>query len=233
MSAKHVYASAARSTGRALSKAGLLPPTAPARERRLRHWLYSLPRVHDSVAIGELDVPWWTYKAIDWVDAWLLARPRPIRVFEYGAGASTAFLIRRADEVHSVESHAGFADSIRPMLTAAGGGSLIVREPVPSAAPVIGSQKPGFAGQDFARYVAAIDEAGGSFDLIVIDGRAREACLTAAIPHLKDDGVIVYDNTHRARYRESIRASGLRERAFAGLTPTLPYPDRTSILTRS
>ena len=68
------------------------------------------------------------------------------------------------------------------------------------------------------------------FDLIVVDGRAREAAMRAAIPHLAPDGLIVFDNSHRKRYQEAIAESGLSEQVFRGLTPSLPYPDRTSLL---
>ncbi len=90
--AKLVYAASARGTGRFLARTDLLGSSPPDRDARLRHWAFSLTRVHDSLAIAELDVPWWTYRAIDIVEAWLAAHPRPIRVFEYGAGASTLWL---------------------------------------------------------------------------------------------------------------------------------------------
>ena len=73
----------------------MFPANNPSRDDRLKHWVVSLTKVHDFKAIAELGVPWWTYRAIDVVDAWLSARPHPIRVFEYGSGASTLWL---ADE---------------------------------------------------------------------------------------------------------------------------------------
>jgi len=231
--AKTAYAAGARQAGRALTKVGVLGDEAPARDHRWRHWAYSLTKVHDSLAIAELDVPWWTYRAIDVVDAWLSARPHPIRVFEYGSGASTLWLARRADEVHSVEHHAGFAEHIRPTLEKHPNIDFHVVEAVKSSAPAVPSAKEGHSGLDFADYVATIDKVGGSFDLIVIDGRAREACLTAAIPRLAAGGIIVYDNSRRARYERAIAASGLTEQRLRGLTPTLPYPDQTSVLTTS
>jgi hypothetical protein len=229
-SLKSAYVSSARAVGRGLTKAGLVSASTPPREARLRHWAHSLTRVHDVEAMNQFDMPWWTYRAISYVDQWLAARTEPVRVFEYGSGASTAYLRRRADEVYSVENHASFAELIAPMLAQAGGCHLEVREGVPSEHPLIGSKKPGYENQDFSHYVAVIDEVGGEFDLIVIDGRAREACLVAAVPHLKNDGIIIFDNTHRGRYRKAIKASGLQERRLFGLTPTLPYPDQTSIL---
>jgi hypothetical protein len=229
--AKTAYAAVARQTGRALSKIGVLGDDAPPREHRIRHWAYSLTKVHDSLAIAELDVPWWTYRAIDVVDSWLAARPHPIRVFEYGSGASTLWLARRADDVHSVEHHVGFAEHIRPTLEKHPNIDFHVVEAVKSSSPAVPTAKEGHAGLDFADYVATIDKVGGSFDLIVIDGRAREACLVAALPRLAPDGIIVYDNSRRARYQRAIAAAGVTERRLRGLTPTLPYPDQTSVLT--
>jgi predicted O-methyltransferase YrrM len=96
--------------------------------------------------------------------------------------------------------------------------------------PAVPSAKSGYAGLDFSDYVAAIKHVPGTFDLVVIDGRAREACLGAALPRLAPGGVIVYDNTRRARYRRAIAAAGVTEHHFRGLTPALPYPDQTSLL---
>ena len=230
--AKTVYAAGARYTGNALTRVGVLGPRPPARDHRFRHWAYSLTRVHDSLAMAELDVPWWTYRAIDVVEAWLESHSRPIRVFEYGSGASTLWLAKRSDQVHSVEHHRGFGEHIGPTLAKAGNVDFRIVEPVPSATPTVPSAKEGHAGLDFADYVATIDKVGGDFALIVIDGRAREACLTAALPHLATDGMIVFDNTRRRRYRAAIAQADVVERRLPGLTPTLPYPDETSLLWR-
>jgi methyltransferase family protein len=227
---KAAYVRGARAAGRALTGLGILPHTPPDRRDRLRHWLTSLTRVHDSLAIAELDVPWWTYGAIDVVDAWLRARRRPIRVFEFGSGASTLWLARRADEVHTVEHHAEFAARMGPVFAAYRGIRLHRVEAPASARPRVPSGKAGHQGLDFADYVATIDRVGGRFDLVVVDGRAREACLRASLPHLAADGLVVFDNSGRRRYRRAIAESGLLERRFAGLTPTLPYPEQTSLL---
>src|SRR4051794_2778280 len=71
--AKEYYAKAANAAGNVLQRAGILNDQPPPREHRLRHWAFSLGRVHDSLAIAALDVPWWTYDAIDAVSDWLLA----------------------------------------------------------------------------------------------------------------------------------------------------------------
>ncbi len=228
--AKAAYTATLRGAGHALDRAGLLPADAPPRERRVRHWAYSLTRVHDSAALAELDVPWWTYRAIDAVEAWLAGRPEPGRVFEYGSGASTLWLARRAGEVHSVEHDRGFAELLAPHLAGQPRIDLQVVAPVAAEHPVLASAKEGYAGLDFAAYVAAIDRVDGDFDLVVIDGRARAECLRRAVPRLRPGGTIVFDNSRRARYRPAIAACGLVEQKLRGLTPTLPYPEQTSLL---
>lgn len=229
---KRTYAGAARLAGVGLRRIGVLGDHAPPRDRRLRHWAFSLTRAHDSLAIAELDVPWWTYRAIDVVEAWLLARSSPVRVFEWGSGASTIWLGRRADEVHSVEHHRGFGEHLAPSLASFANVTFRIVEPAPSSSPVVASAKEGHTGLDFRAYVGAIDGVAGEFDVIVIDGRARDACLRAAVERLAPGGIIVFDNTRRRRYREAIAAAPVTERRLPGLTPTLPYPDQTSVLMR-
>ena len=231
--AKSAYAFSARAAGRGLTRVGVLGTDPPPVRRRVRHWAYSLTKVHDSLAIAELDVPWWTYDAIAAVTASLEAHPRPVRVFEYGSGASTLWLAARADEVHSVEHHRGFGEMMLAELAGLEHVTLRIVEPVESSDPVVPSAKEGHRGLDFASYVAVIDDVEGDFDLIVVDGRAREACLERARSRLAAGGIIVFDNSARRRYRRAISRSGMAERRFFGLTPTLPYPECTSLLRSS
>lgn len=229
--AKTGYATCTRQVGRALTRTGLVGDAPPSRDARLRHWAYSLLRVHDSLAMVELDVPWWTYRAIDVVDAWIDGRRGQVRAFEYGSGASTVWLAERVAEIHSTEHHTGFAGHMRPTLEKYPNVDFRVVEAVASDQPKVPSAKEGHGGLDFASYVDTIAEVGGRFDLVVIDGRAREACLARALPFLDEDGIVVFDNSRRQRYQRAIAAAPVVERRLAGLTPTLPYPDQTSVLT--
>jgi hypothetical protein len=227
--AKSAYVAGVRGVGAVLSASG----PAPDRRRRVRHWAYSLRLVHDWRGLADLDVPWWTYRAIDAVDDWLSARTRPIRVFEYGSGASTLWLARRVDELHTVEHDREFGARIAPAVANHPNAHLRIVEAVRSTSPIVPSGKEGYRHWDFAAYVASIDDVEGEFDLVVIDGRAREACLGRALGRLQPDGLIVFDNSRRARYRRAIRSAGVTERTMRGLTPTLPYPEQTSLLSRS
>lgn len=227
---KSAYASMAQATGSALTRLHILGEEPPPIDKRVKHWAYSLTRVHNSLAIAELDVPWWTYRAIDAVSDWLRVHPRPIRAFEYGSGASTFWLARRVDEVHSVEHHGEFGKMMAKELSSLANVSFRIVEPTKSTNPLTPSGKEAHGGLDFTDYVRAIDAVEGKFDLVVVDGRARQACLQAALPRLNFGGIVVYDNSARRRYRSAIETSGLFERKFRGLTPTLPYPDQTSVL---
>lgn len=228
---KRLYTGSMRGARRVLVRGGV-EGQAPPLEQRWRHWAYSLSLVHDSQAMADLDVPWWTYRAIAQVDDWLRSRHVPARVFEYGSGASTVWLARRVAEVHSVEHDADFARLMAGALAGHPHATVRVVEGVHCAAPATPSAKEGYGGLDFTSYVGAIDDVPGSFDLVVIDGRARSACLQAAVSRLAEDGLIVFDNSRRRRYRASIERAGLDETALRGLTPTLPYPEQTSLLTR-
>ena len=94
------------------------------------------------------------------------------------------------------------------------------------------SAKNGFEGLDFADYVAAVDDTDGTFDLVVVDGRARNACFHRALSRLAPGGVLVFDNVDRQRYRDAIASSPVRVDVewTRGLTPALPYPTRTALV---
>lgn len=235
---KQLYIRGVRAVGAPLRAAGLLGRLERRAPRsRSAAWAASLFAIHDVDGLQRLDVPWWTFDSAERVAAWLGEHPGA-RVFEWGSGASTLWLAARAGEVHSVEHHAGWAEVLAPRLPA----NVVLRvvEPVATPAPAVPSAKPGHGGLDFADYVAAIDDVPGTFDVVVIDGRAREACLERAVDRLAPGGLIVFDNVDRQRYVDAIDRSlevagtGGRDRLAMtmtrGLTPALPYPTRTALI---
>jgi predicted O-methyltransferase YrrM len=229
---REAYVAGWRTARRAADRTGLLARLDRADNRAAQH-ARTLFAIHDVEDLSRLDLPWWTYPAIAEVDAALTARAGGARVFEYGSGASSVWLGRRAAEVHSVEHSRDFVDFLAPALAEVPNVHLRhVEAPQRGEQARVPSQRHGHEGLDFADYVASIDEVGGSFDLIVIDGRARSACLRQAIPHLADDGLIVFDNSNRVRYSEAIVTSGLRATRYRGLAPCLPYQSETTVLRR-
>ncbi|MDP2056339.1 MAG: hypothetical protein Q8K35_01095, partial [Thiobacillus sp.] len=65
-------------------------------------WLHSLLPGHSPLYD---EVPWITFRAIDWLDTYLKS---DMSVFEYGAGGSTLYLAKRVRNVVSVEHDEGF-----------------------------------------------------------------------------------------------------------------------------
>lgn len=203
-----------------------------AMRSRAGRWCRSLLAIFDIEALVELDTPWWTFASAELVHQHLSERPNA-RAFEWGSGASTVWLARRAKQVTAVEHDPDWAAHVRPFLGT--NGQVLVVAPDPDERGLgIRSEKPGFADLDFTDYVTAIDATDDRYDLIVIDGRAREACLNRALRHLADDGLIVFDNVDRRRYRDAIAATPDLEVLWTrGLTPALPYPTRTALLRRA
>ena len=177
-----------------------------------RRWAASLLAIYNSEKMVQLDLPWWNVAATREIATFLSARPNA-RVFEYGAGASTAWLAKRAGTVISVEHDGSWHAKFGPILAAFDNVELLHR-PIDA---------------DPRNYVNAI-EGRGNFDLIVVDGRRRADCLAAARAHLAPGGMILFDDSGRKRYRPAIETSGLVENHHFGRSYCVPYPDHTSIL---
>lgn len=229
---KKVYVSAVRRLRWALGLVGVLGILDRwAARSRLGLWLRSLLSIYDLEDLLRYDVPWWTFEASDRVAEFLATRPHA-RVFEWGSGASTVWLSRRAASVTSVEHDGRWARIVRPVLP--DNAVVHVVEPVPAAGHSwqVLSEKSGFEGLDFRDYVDSLDDTEGTFDLVVVDGRARNACFHRAVSRLAPDGVLVFDNVDRARYRSAISTAPLPVEVewTRGLTPALPYPTRTALV---
>jgi hypothetical protein len=167
---------------------------------RLRHWVRSLFAIYDLDDMIYLDAPWWTYAAIDRVGSFLAAHPEA-RVFEWGSGASTVWLAKRAGSVITVEHDEAWHDAVRARIAGLSNVEALI-VPAKPAAPgnsEYGSTKPGCHTLSFERYVKAIDDVDGGFDLVVIDCRSRNACLQVAASRLAPAGMIVFDNSGRRR----------------------------------
>lgn len=159
-------------------------------------------------------LPWYTYSTI----AFLVSRlPSDVDVFEYGCGYSTLWWMRRARSVISVEHAGSWAESIRLM---ANPNVQLIEVPVDQE----------------ESYATTIESTGKKFDVVVVDGENREACLKIAPHHLKSDGIIILDNSERSAYRDGIlhlRSEGFRHVDFIGMGPINTYDWTTSIFYRN
>ena len=181
-----------------------------------QRWVASLTAIYQLDRMIRLDIPWWNVAATDEIEAFLASRPNA-RVFEYGSGASTAWLARRCGELISVEHDAAWRDGLIEQLGDFPHCRIDYR-------PLDSEGDPS--------YSEAIKDAGGSFDLIIVDGRLRTKCLEAAIGYLAEGGRILFDDSGRQRYRQGIETSGLEETHHHGRSYCVPYPDHSSILRR-
>jgi predicted O-methyltransferase YrrM len=231
---RSAYVRVCQSGAAALDRLGVEGWMSRRRSRLGRH-LYTLFAIHDVDRMIALDLPWWTYSAIEETEQFLLGeRNEEARVFEFGAGASTLWLASRAGEVHSVEHDMPFAEILRPRIKDYENVDLRCVPATPRHAESTAvSERKGHEDLDFGDYVRTIDEVGGMFDLIVIDGRARTACLEAALPHLGDGGIVLFDNAGRKRYAAAIEGSGLAVDVKRGWAPSLPYREVTALMRKA
>jgi hypothetical protein len=184
----------------------------PRSALRQKGWFQSL-RVRQSVDGGGNPIPWWTYPVIDFLDERLR---QPLRALELGCGNSTRWLCERVHEVISLENDADWARRVEAKLPA--NGRIICTAGI----------------EDFLESQSVHL---GKFDVIVNDANAnRIRCATAAIPLLKDSGVMIWDNTDGPDWptiEENMRRSGLREISFSGMTPQEISSSRTTVFYRS
>lgn len=175
-------------------------------------WLSSFAGERPVDRAGEA-VPWMNYPVVR-----LLERrvPPDSRVFEFGSGHSTLFWARRVAQVEALEYDKAWFDEISKR--------------VPANARVH------FCPEDRdGRYCRFIAQAGGRYDVVVVDGRDRVNCAIQAVAHLSERGVIVLDDSDRERYAaafEHLRAAGFAALSIEGLKPTGIGVDETTIFYR-
>ena len=157
----------------------------------------------------DFQVPWLVFGAIDFLENYLTST---MNVFEYGSGGSTLFLASRVSHVFSVEHDKDWFlktnEALQKQRSKNVTYNLIQPEwddPVENKAfydPENNlSSRMDFKGKTFTSYVSSIDKFPDEhFDIIVVDGRARQSCIKQAIPKVKKGGVILLDNTERKFY---------------------------------
>jgi predicted O-methyltransferase YrrM len=159
-------------------------------------------------------IPSYSYPAISFV----AERVRPeMRVFDFGSGFSTLWWAEHASVVTSVENHRERAEEMSRRL--------------PDNAHV--TYVPFERGGPYCR--SAVTTVGGPYHVIVIDGRDRVNCARHCLQALRDDGVIVWDDTERAKYARGcdyLRDHGFRRLPFHGFAPRMARLKETSVFYR-
>jgi hypothetical protein len=154
-------------------------------------------------------LPWYTYPAIDYLEQLDLSNKT---VFEYGCGHSTLYWASRAAQVVSVEHNEEWY--------------RLICSKLPSNCTLV-------LERESDAYAAAIDRFDQQFDVIVVDGlvkgRTRMKCTRAALPRLRDGGMIILDNADwLPESSRVLRQSDFIEVDMSGFAPINDYTHTTS-----
>jgi hypothetical protein len=129
------------------------------------------------------------------------------RAFEYGSGGSTLYLAKRVAELVTIEHDPAWLALVRYRLgTLQTHVTLELHEPVSGPDQgIYGSTDPSYAGMSFEAYASAIDRFPDEFfDLVLVDGRARPACVRRSWPKIRRGGWLILDNSERPEYASAL-----------------------------
>ena len=190
-------------------------------------------------------IPWFTYSAISFLERELTP---DLAMFEYGGGQSSLYWANRLRKLVSVDHDPAFGSLIRPMLPAHATFQIVAENaPLSDRLAHLMTELPTFAdpgrtiqtyrsGQlnlDFRSYgLQILEYPSNSFDVVVINGMARNLSTWAAIRHFQRNGFIIFDNSDRDFYRDAyhlLEEAGYRRIDFRGIGPINPYEWCTSV----
>lgn len=157
-------------------------------------------------------IPWLSYNIIDFLEERINI---DMNVFEYGSGNSTLWWQNRVKEIISVENDRKYY-------------KLLIENPDYK-------NKQNLLYEDINdenKYELSIKRINKKFDIVVIDGRKRNKCSKIVPDCLKENGVIIWDNTDREYYQEGIdylERCGYKKIVFKGIGPAYSFEYHTTI----
>jgi hypothetical protein len=169
---------------------------------------------------ADLELPWFAYAAIDFLDEFL--QPH-MTVCEYGSGGSTLFFAQRVQWVFSIEDNPQWFNLISDRLSAKSIANVNLK-----LCPFDFKNPAGFENSD---YLHAIPNQ--RFDVIVVDGseewtRIRPICFEKAQTRVKKNGIIVVDDSWRyPEIRQSHAAKNFQ--TFRSVGPGRPGVTSTDV----
>lgn len=179
----------------------------PGQIRNLPTWAKHLRRPPLTVRL-----PWLPFDTIEFLENEVTSSTR---VFEFGGGGSTLWFAERAGFVRTVENDLEWYEGLTTT-TATLDNTEVIYRPL----------------SDAGEYVQAVVD-DQPWDIVVVDGRERVRCVSAAMPFVRPGGLLVLDDTDRPRYAEA--GTMLRDwqsTTFRGLAPYKPVPAHTTIWRR-
>ncbi len=200
-------------------------------------WWSSMDYNRNSVAD---ESPWITFSAIRFLEGYL--KPN-MEVFEFGSGGSTLFFRKRVKHVTSIEHHREWFEVLSKHIKElpVKNTTLMLIEPEKDAAPIpdsalsepvlYRSSDGNYRTQSFRSYASAIDRyEDGKFDLVTVDGRARNSCFLHALKKVKVGGYLMLDNSERNEYGPCFKEMQKLKWEKVSFTGLIPY---TSLFSRT
>lgn len=154
--------------------------------------------------------PWWVKNVADLVKSKL---SKNMTVFEWGSGNSTLFIAQNVGSVVSVEHNLMWYERMQ---------EIIPRNVRLEFCELT------YGGE----YCKKIFNEKEKFDLIIVDGRDRVNCAINAVEYIKENGIIIWDDTHREAYQEGydfLKEHGYKQLQLSGITYSHAFMHYTSI----
>jgi hypothetical protein len=168
-----------------------------------KRWKRSLLATSNSVADEQA---WITFPAIDFIEK---NTPGGSKVFEYGGGGSTLFFLKLNAAVITVEHNTAWFKILKDTIKTKDWQGHLVEPEVKDPSSILSISRPGdyfsadpdFKDHTFKNYASFIDEfPDKTFDIVLVDGRARTSCLKHSINKVKQHGFLILDNSDRKYY---------------------------------
>jgi precorrin-6B methylase 2 len=170
--------------------------------------------LHQPLDENKKPIPWFTYSSIHFISKKL--KIRPMTVFEYGSGNSTLWFSSRVEKIISIENDMIFYKKMQNEMDA--------QKNITYKLKSIENN-----------YASQILKYKDTFDILIIDGRERVQCVKNCFSALKKDGIIIFDNSDRAKYNEAydlIEKNKFKKIEFKGLGPVSHIEWQTTIFYR-
>ena len=158
--------------------------------------------------------PWWNRSIIDFVKKYL---NKSLSVFEWGSGNSTLFWSQYVKEVVSVEHNKQWYEKMQKVIP----DNVLLK----------------YCELEYGGvYSNSILNEKREFEIILIDGRDRVRCAKNSVMRLKENGIIIWDNSDREVYKlgvEYLKQHGFKQLEIGSVVYGLPGREEfTSIFYR-
>jgi hypothetical protein len=155
-------------------------------------------------------IPWVTYPFIDFIESRLSS---DYELFEFGTGHSTLYYSPKLKSVTAVEHDKAWYNELKKRISK--NVKLILSED-----------------ESADSYLDAIRKLNKKFDIISIDGIYRVECIYESVNHLKENGVIILDDSERVEYKEGeefLVKNGYKKIDFWGMSAGYLFKKATTV----